>query len=118
MDHLLRVHLVSLAVQQEQSLCCKPEPQSLKQPATRRYKAVVVTTEGVRLPASCKAESAPAAPRKMSWLSKAPMQVAEPEQDAATCACWLSSRGDLFAVGYASGVVCLYSIPDAALGVW
>lgn len=81
-----------------------------------RYKSVVVTTEAVLLPASAQAEPAPAAPRKMSWLPRARAQAAEPEQDAATCACWLGSRGDLFAVGYTSGVVRLYSIPDAALG--
>ena len=81
-----------------------------------RYKSVVVTTEAVLLPAPSQAEPALAAPRKMSWRPRARAQAAEPEQDAATCACWLGGRGDLFAVGYASGVVRLYSIPEAALG--
>ncbi len=78
---------------------------------------MVVTTEAVLLPASSQAESAPAAPRKMSWRPRARTQSAEPEQDAATCACWLSNSGDSFAVGFTSGVVRLYSIPDAALGM-
>lgn len=85
-------------------------------PAACRYKSVVVTTEAILLPSSGKAEPAAAAPRKMSWRSKAPAPAAEPSQDTATCACWLGSRGQSFAVGYASGVVRLYSIPDAAMG--
>ena len=80
-----------------------------------RYKLVVATTEAVLL--ASRAESAAAPPRKLSWRSKAPAQAAQPEQDAATCACWLGSKGDAFAVGYASGVVRLYSIPELALGV-
>jgi hypothetical protein len=77
----------------------------------------VATTEPVLLAGAAKAESAAAAPRKMSWRGRVPAAAEEPEQDAATCACWLSSRGQVFAVGYASGVVRLYSIPELALGV-
>ena len=80
-----------------------------------RYKLVVATTEAVLLAHA--AEPAAAPPRKLSWRSKAPAQAAQPEQDAATCACWLGAKGDAFAVGYASGVVRLYSIPELALGV-
>ena len=80
-----------------------------------RYKLVVATTEAVLLAHA--PESAAAPPRKLSWRGRAPAQAAQPEQDAATCACWLGTKGDAFAVGYASGVVRLYSIPELALGV-
>ena len=79
-----------------------------------RYKLVVATTEAVLLAHA--AESAAVPPRKLSWRGRAPAQAAQPEQDAATCACWLGAKGDAFAVGYASGVVRLYSIPELALG--
>ncbi len=92
----------SITYQTARLLCC-------------RYKLVIASTEAVLLANA--AEPAAAPPRKLSWRSKAPAQAAQPEQDAGTCACWLGAKGDAIAVGYASGVVRLYSIPELALGV-
>ena len=75
---------------------------------------MVATTQAVLLAHG--AESAAAPPRKLSWRGRAPAQAPQPEQDAASCACWLGAKGDAFAVGYASGAVRLYSIPELALG--
>lgn len=41
----------------------------------------------------------------------------DPEADAATCAAWVSERGDCFATGHVSGAVRVWGLPPAAMGV-